>query len=91
MYGEISMPQYTYALDDPDKKKYKHMWAEKNIMELHDYLSTRHRGRPRNDGLIIPQAMPSKRELRAMIRQEEIFYVKDGDEFKPIWRAPDFS
>lgn len=89
--GEIQMPQYTYAIDNPDRRKYRHMWSESDIMSLHDVLSTRHRGRPRNDGLIIPQAMPSKRELRAMIRQQEIFYVKDGDEFKPIWRAQDFS
>lgn len=89
--GEVDRPQYTYALDDPEKKNYKYMWSEKDIMSLHDYLLTKHRGRPRNDGLIIPQAMPSKRELRAIIRQEELFYVKDGDEFKPIWRAQDFS
>lgn len=91
MNGEVEKPQYTYSLSDTEKKKYKHMWSEQDIMSLHDYLSTRHRGRPRNDGLVIPQAMPSKRELRALIRNEEIFYVKDGDEFKPIWRAQDFS
>ncbi len=89
--GNISEPQHTYGLT-PEKRKYKYMWNEKNIMEAHDWFLTVHRGRPRNDGKITPQQMPSKRELRAIIRQEEMLYVKGEDgEFKPVWRAQDFS
>lgn len=90
--GNIRAPQYSHPIGgDPNKfKEYK--WHEDNIMELHAYLSTVHRGRPRQDGLVRPQAMPSARELRAMIRQEEVLYVRDEDgEFKPVWAAPDFS
>lgn len=86
--GDIEPPQYTYGLNE-DKKKYKYMWSEENILEAHAYLSTVHKGRPRLDGLITPMRLPTERELRAIIRQREILYVKVGDEFRPVWEAED--
>lgn len=83
---EIRTPQHTYTIDEK-RHKYKYMWNEENIMELHAYFASVHRGRPRKDGLITPAPMPSARELRAMIRQESILYVKQGDEFVPTWKA----
>lgn len=84
--GHIHEPQYTYALNE-NRNKYKWMWREKDIMELHEYLSGIHWGRPRKDGLVTPKALPTPRELRAMIHDEAILYVKDGDTFIPSWRA----
>lgn len=89
--GNIEPPQFTYGLNE-HKRKYKYMWSEKNVMELHAYLSTVHYGRPRNDGLVTPAPMPSARELRALMRQEQILHVKnDNGEFVPVWKSPDFS
>lgn len=89
--GHIEEPQYTYGIDE-SKNKYQYMWHEDNIMEMHAFLSTVHRGRPRKDGLITPAALPTVRELRAMIRQEHVMYVKnDAGEFVPVWKAPDFN
>lgn len=84
--GEIIPPQHVYVPDEPDRVV-KYMWREKDIMQLHAYLLTVHRGRPRHDGEITPGKMPTATELRAMIRQEAILYVKRGDEFIPTWRA----
>jgi hypothetical protein len=84
--GAVPEPQYTYGLDE-NKNKFQHMWSEEDIMRLHAYFSSVHRGRPRNDGMITPQHLPTARELRAMIRQEEILYVKQGDKFVPTWKA----
>lgn len=87
--GDIEMPQFTYGLNE-HMKKFKYMWHESNIMEAHAFFTQRHRGRPRKDGTVTPmRGLPSARELRAMIRNEEILYVKVGDEFVPTWRAPD--
>lgn len=86
--GDITTPPFTYDL--ASRKKFKYIFHEENILEAHDFFSSRHRGRPRKDGIIIPQGMPSKRELKALIRQNEILYVKQGDEFVPTWRATDF-
>lgn len=91
MNGDVEEPQYTYGLTDV-KKKYQYMWSEKDILATHAYLSTVHRGRPRNDGLITPQRLPTVRELRAIMRQREILYVKGVDgEFRPVWEAEDFD
>lgn len=84
--GEIRAPQHVYVPDNPDRVV-KYMWSEKDIMDLHAYLLTIHRGRPRKDGEITPGRTPTATELRAMIRQEAILYVKRGDEFIPTWRA----
>lgn len=84
--GMIPAPQRTYGLD-AERNGYAYYWSEKDIMGLHDYLKTVHHGRPRKDGLVTPRDLPTASELRAMIRQGTVFYVKQGDEFVPTWRA----
>lgn len=90
MRGDIEEPQFTYGLDE-NMNKFKYMWKESNILEAHAFLSTQHVGRPRKDGLITPKRLPTVRELRAMIRQKEILYIKVGEEFRPVWEAEDFT
>jgi hypothetical protein len=87
--GDIMMPQFSYALNE-DRKKSGYYWREKDIMDAHEYYSNIHRGRPRNDGLITPWNLPTPRELRAMIHDEEVLYIKQGDVFVPTWKAKDF-
>lgn len=87
--GDLEEPQYIYGLHNQEQK-YRHMWSEHDIMAAHKYFSTVHWGRPRKDGAITPKKLPTAMELRAMIRQEQILYVKEGDEFVPTWRAKDF-
>lgn len=86
--GDIEEPQSTYGLTEV-QKKFQYLWCEKDIIDAHAYFQTVHRGRPRKDGLVTPVRMPSPRELRALIRQEEIMYVKRGDEFVPTFAADD--
>lgn len=85
--GCIKAPQKMYSLDGKFKPgKYK--FSEDDVMALHDYLLTVHVGRPRKDGLIKPGPMPSKAELRAMMRNNQVLYVKGKDgEFAPVWKA----
>lgn len=86
---EIDEPQYTYALNE-NRGKYKYMWHEKDIMALHEFLSSVHRGRPRKDGLITVVNLPSARELRAIIRQQPIMgYLDTEGNFTPTWLAED--
>ena len=88
--GEIETPQYTYGLDDPERTIFQYMWHEKNIMELHAVLRSRHAGPPRKDGLNTPVPTPTARELRAMIRNDTVFYVKTDSGFVPTWQAEQF-
>ena len=84
--GGIEEPSVMYSLTE-HKRKWGWRWSEEDIMATHAYFLNVHRGRPRNDGKITPQNMPTAAELRAMIRQEQIFYVKTEDGFRPTWRA----
>lgn len=90
MDGNVEAPQHTYRIGGT-RDKYKYMWDEKHILEAHAYFSTVHYGHPRKDGRVTPLKLPTKRELRAMIRQEEVLYVKTAEGFVPVWRAQDFD
>lgn len=84
--GHINKPQHKYAM--PSEEFIGYMWSEKDILDLHEYFSNVHYGRPRKDGLITPKAMPSRRELRAMLHNGTVTYVKDeNDNFVPTWQA----
>jgi hypothetical protein len=85
--GKIQPPQHSYGLDG-ERKKYAYFWSEKDIMELHAHFVNIHRGRPRQDGMVTTQGLPTAAELRAMIRQNTILYVqKDDGTFVPTWQA----
>lgn len=87
--GAIEPPAIAYSLDK-EMRMISFKWCEKDIMALHAYLLTVHRGRPRADGRITPNKMPTARELRALIRQEHVLYVRnDEGNFVPTWRAND--
>ena len=90
--GHIREPQYNYKLGpNPDKRKFAYYWCEKDILDLHAYLSTVHRGRPRKDGLTTTVGLPTASELRAMIRHNLVTYVKDDDgNFIPTYDADRF-
>lgn len=89
--GGVEEPAIMYSLSEK-KHKFAWRWCEEDIMNVHAYFLSVHRGRPRRDGKITPQKMPNASELRAMIRQEQIFYVKMEDgSFRPTWRAETFT
>ena len=88
--GMIPAPQMTYGIDE-NRNGYAYYWSEKDIIELHAYLCTVHRGRPRKDGQVTPGDLPSLAELRAEVRQGTVFYVKTADgNFVPTWQAEKF-
>lgn len=87
--GHIERPQFTYSFKDK-RKVGRYMWSEEDVMAAHDYFSSLHFGRPRKDGLTAPYPIPTKREIRAMLRNETILYIKQGDEFVPTWQAERF-
>jgi hypothetical protein len=58
------------------------------IRAMREVMSEIHIGRPRTDGMIVQRAsLPSADELEARLSHEDIFYVKDGDDFVPVWKA----
>lgn len=88
--GMFPAPQHSYSVDE-NRNMFAYYWSEQDILNAHEYFSTVHRGRPRKDGLITPQALPTRAELRAMIRQGTVFYVQtESGEFVPTWEAEKF-
>jgi hypothetical protein len=86
--GKIFRPQISYSIEDRNEGSF--FWCEKDILALHEYLSSIHGGRPRADGRVTPKELPTASELRAMIRQGTVLYVRQGDKFVPTWRATNF-
>ena len=89
--GHIKAPQKMYTLDGRFAES-KYQWSEDDVLALHDYMVTVHRGRPRKDGFVRTWNLPSRAELKAMMRNKETLYVKGSDgEFAPIWKEVDWS
>jgi hypothetical protein len=86
--GVINPPQHTYDYTTTNPQKIaNYMWREEDIMELHEYLAELHVGRPRKDGEKANNSIPSPRELRALLDEEAILYVKQGDKYVPSFKA----
>jgi len=88
--GNLRHPQRIYSLNG-NKTPGKFFWSEDDIRSMHDFFKTVHRGRPRIDGGITPGDMPSRAELEAIIKQENILYIKNNDgDFVPVWKQPEW-
>lgn len=88
--GKIKPPQKTYALN-ANKTPGTYYMSEQDVYDLHDYLLSVHVGRPRKDGKVTIRDMPSKAELRAMMKHDIVTYVKTAEgEFVPVWKEQDW-
>jgi hypothetical protein len=88
--GNLKFPEQVYSLNG-NKTPGKYYWSEDDVRKMHDYFKTVHRGRPRNDGIVNPGNMPSRAEIEAIMKQENILYVKNNDgEFIPVWKQPEW-
>jgi hypothetical protein len=88
--GNLRYPQQVYSLNG-NKTPGKYYWSEDDIRDMHDFFKNLHRGRPRNDGTVTPGDLPSRAEIEATMRQENILYVKKDDgTFVPVWKQPEW-
>lgn len=77
LQGKISMPQKIYPISNPDSKWYKFMFSESNILKIHEYILEA--GYSKN--------LPSRAELKALLKNNMILYTKTVDGFVPVWKA----
>lgn len=88
--GNVRLPQKIYSLDG-NRTPGKFMFSEKDIYELHDYMLTVHRGRPRKDGGITAGNLPSRVELRAMLNTDTALYIRnESGEFVQVYKEKDW-
>jgi hypothetical protein len=81
----LTPPRWYKTLGSENGQRY---YSPDMIRGIREFMSEVHMGRPRNDGMIVQRAsLPSADELEAKLSHEDIFYVKDGDDFVPVWKA----
>jgi hypothetical protein len=76
--GKIKKPQCVYPISNPESKWYKFMYSESDVLEIHQFILES--GYSKN--------MPSKTELKALLKHNTILYTKTTDgNFVPVWKA----
>jgi len=88
--GSVRTVQKTYSIDERKAPGVYYM-TEDDVREMHSFLLTVSRGRPRKDGQTVISNLPTKAELEAILRQETILYIKtEQGEFSPVWKQPEW-
>jgi hypothetical protein len=77
LQGKITTPQKVYPISNPDSTWSKFMFSESDILKLHEYILEA--GYTKN--------IPSKAELRALLKNNMILYTKTDTGFVPVWKA----
>lgn len=86
--GDVEYPQREYNIETGRQGRY--FFSEDDMMEIRDYMSNIHIGRPRKDGKITNNRVPNREEFRAMIQSGRVLYVKENDQFVPVWKAEEW-
>jgi hypothetical protein len=77
LQGKISIPQKVYPISNPESSWYKFMLSESDIFKLHEYILEAG----------YTKDLPSKAELRALLKNNIILYTKTDSGFVPVWKA----
>jgi hypothetical protein len=93
--SQESIRRYCTALDLKLQREYAihngrpgtHFISEPQLIKIREYAASLHRGRPRNDGRVTNSSTPTREELKSMIQSNRMLYVKENEEFVPVWRA----
>lgn len=86
--GDIPKPQQEYTISTGKLGRY--FLSEDDVMDFRDFMATVHIGRPRKDGRVTNNRVPTREELRAMMQSGRILYVKEDGDYIPVWKAKDF-
>jgi hypothetical protein len=67
------------------------IFTEEEVFKIRDVVASQSRGRPRNDGLIVPLNVPSREEVYAKMKYNAQLYIKTEDgRFVPLYEAEDW-
>lgn len=75
--GKIKYPQKVYPIGNPESTWFKFMFSESDVIDIHQFILES--GYSKN--------MPSKNELRALLKHNIILYTKTDTGFVPVWKA----
>lgn len=77
LQGKILAPQKAYPISNPESSWSKFMFSESDILKLHEYILEAG----------YTKDLPSKTELRALLKNNIILYTKTESGFVPVWKA----
>jgi hypothetical protein len=88
--GQIRQPRLALVPGQKRVQTTRYRWSEDDIMEARDFFATI-KNRGREEEFAAPsKPVPSKRELRALLNDEETLYVKSAEgNYLPTWQAKD--
>lgn len=67
-------------------------FSEDELYEIRNYFAGLHRGRPRNDGIIVSKNVPTEQELDAVLGKTQMLYIRTKDgKYVPVWKANEFG
>jgi hypothetical protein len=75
--GKIRQPTKAYPISNPESSWNKFLMSEEEILDLHEFISLEgHSGN-----------LPSKNEVKALLKHNIILYTKTDSGFVPVWKA----
>jgi len=77
LQGKITTPQKVYPISKPESTWSKFMFSESDILKLHEYILEAG----------YTKDLPSRAELRALLKNNMILYTKTDSGFVPVWKA----
>lgn len=93
--GDIPPPQRTYQIGSnpaqfPRDGGWTRWWSEQDVLRLHEYLMSKHRGAPRLDGKITPmQHLPSRAEIVSAFNESQTVFIRTADGIEiPLFKPP---
>lgn len=86
--GDIERPQFTWPMgEEPTIRNIRYRMSEDDVYKAHDFFSTYHAGRPRQDGFVTRNGFISRSDLRGLINGGTILYVEDPNgNLVPVWK-----
>ena len=75
--GKIREPQKVYPISNPDSTWFKFMLSETDVLEIHQFIL--------DQGYI--RDLPTRAELKALLKHNIILYTKTDSGFVPVWKA----
>lgn len=64
----------------------RYYMTKEDILDIYEILIRRGRGGKRENDFPPPYKLPTKEQLLAILNDNEIYYVKEDDEFVPVFR-----
>jgi hypothetical protein len=82
---EIVKPQREYNTETGRMGRY--FFSEEDMLKMHEFFASIHIGRPRKDGKVTNNMLPTRQELRLKMQSGQRLLYTDDETSMPVWMA----